>query len=171
MIPDIGRVCPLVLLRTVILQWKLVWSTGGMTLTGGTGSTGTKTCHSATLSITSLTWTGLRSNPGLRGESPAADRLRHGTSVFKVRQWLAVCVGLWMLFYWLTRAQGTACYVAGFSRQSRSFACPTTTPSCRYLNVICMLCIPKTSWADPGLRAVCGRHVMWILGGPWPASL
>ena len=37
---------------------------------------GSKTCHSATLSTTNLTWTVLGSNPNLRLERPATDRLR-----------------------------------------------------------------------------------------------
>jgi hypothetical protein len=37
-----------------------------------------KTCPSATLSTTNLTWTDLGSNPGLRGERPATNRLSHG---------------------------------------------------------------------------------------------
>jgi hypothetical protein len=37
-----------------------------------------KTCPSATLSTTNLTWTDPGSNPGLRGERPATNRLSHG---------------------------------------------------------------------------------------------
>jgi len=39
-----------------------------------------KTCTSATLSATNLTWTDLGSDLGLRGERPATDRLRDGTA-------------------------------------------------------------------------------------------
>jgi hypothetical protein len=39
-----------------------------------------KTCPSATLSTTNPTWTDLGSNPGLRGERPATNRLSHGTA-------------------------------------------------------------------------------------------
>jgi hypothetical protein len=35
---------------------------------------------SATLSTTNPTWTDLKSNPGLSGESPATNRLSHGTA-------------------------------------------------------------------------------------------
>jgi hypothetical protein len=38
------------------------------------------TCPNATLSTTNLTWTDLGSNPGLRGERPATNRLSHGTA-------------------------------------------------------------------------------------------
>jgi hypothetical protein len=44
-----------------------------------------KTCPSATLSITSPTWTDLGANPGLRGEKPATNRLsgRHTSHLNK----------------------------------------------------------------------------------------
>jgi hypothetical protein len=50
-----------------------------MKLSGENRSTRGKTCPSATLS-TNLTWTDLGSNPGLRGERPATDRLSRGTA-------------------------------------------------------------------------------------------
>jgi hypothetical protein len=37
-----------------------------------------KTCSIATLSITNPTWTGRGTNPGLRGEKLATDRLNRG---------------------------------------------------------------------------------------------
>jgi hypothetical protein len=40
-----------------------------------------KTCPSATLSTTNPTWTDPESNPGLRGERPATNRLSHGTAL------------------------------------------------------------------------------------------
>jgi hypothetical protein len=46
----------------------------------GKPTTRRKTCPSATLSTTNLTWTYLGSNPGLRGERPATNRLSHGTA-------------------------------------------------------------------------------------------
>jgi hypothetical protein len=51
-----------------------------MKLTGENRSTGGTTCHSATLSTTNPTWTDPGSNPGLRGERPATNRLSHGTA-------------------------------------------------------------------------------------------
>jgi hypothetical protein len=42
---------------------------------------GVKTCPSATLSTTNLTWTEPGSNPGFRGERPVTNRLSHGTAV------------------------------------------------------------------------------------------
>jgi hypothetical protein len=39
-----------------------------------------KTCPSATLSTINPTWTDLGSNPGLRSERPATNRLSHGTA-------------------------------------------------------------------------------------------
>jgi hypothetical protein len=47
----------------------------------GKPTTRRKTCPSATLSTTNLTWTDLGSNPGLRGERPATNRLSHGTVI------------------------------------------------------------------------------------------
>ena len=46
-----------------------------MVLTGGDGSTGRKTCHSATLSSMNLKLSDLESNPDFRGESPATNCL------------------------------------------------------------------------------------------------
>lgn len=51
-----------------------------ITLTGEKQSTGTKTCPSVTLSTINLTWAELESKPGLPGEKPATNRLRHGTA-------------------------------------------------------------------------------------------
>jgi hypothetical protein len=44
---------------------------------GKTEVLGGKTCPSATMSTTNLTWT----DPGLRGESPTTNRLSHGTAL------------------------------------------------------------------------------------------
>jgi hypothetical protein len=54
-----------------------------MILTGGNLSTERKTCPSAT-STTNSTWTGLGSNPGLRGERPQTNRLGHGTALDRI---------------------------------------------------------------------------------------
>jgi hypothetical protein len=51
-----------------------------MKFTGESRSTRGKTCPSATLSTTNPTWTDRGSNPGLRGERPASNRLSHGTA-------------------------------------------------------------------------------------------
>jgi hypothetical protein len=53
-----------------------------MKLTGENGSTQGKTYPSATLSTTNSTWTDPGSNPVLRGERPATDRLSHDTAQF-----------------------------------------------------------------------------------------
>jgi hypothetical protein len=45
-------------------------------------------CPSAILSTINLTWPGMRSRPGLRGEKPATNRLRLGT----VRIEAPICV-------------------------------------------------------------------------------
>ena len=50
-----------------------------MKLTGENRSTRRKTCPSTTLSTTNPTWTDQESNPGLRGERPATNRLSHVT--------------------------------------------------------------------------------------------
>jgi hypothetical protein len=52
-----------------------------MKLTGENRSTRGKTCPSATFSTTNPTCTDPGSNPGLRGEKPATNRLRHGTAL------------------------------------------------------------------------------------------
>jgi hypothetical protein len=46
-----------------------------MTQTGQNRSSRTKTCPSATLFTTNLTWTNVGSKPGLHDESPAINRL------------------------------------------------------------------------------------------------
>jgi hypothetical protein len=51
-----------------------------MKLTGENRSTRRKTCPSATLSTTNPTWTDPGSNPGLRGERLATNRLSNGTA-------------------------------------------------------------------------------------------
>jgi len=48
-------------------------------------STLRKTCPSATLSTINLTWTDLGSNPGLRGERPATNRLSLTTAYSKMQ--------------------------------------------------------------------------------------
>jgi hypothetical protein len=53
-----------------------------MKLTGETRNTRGKPRPSATLSTTNPTWTDLGSNPGLRGGTPANNRLSHGTAIF-----------------------------------------------------------------------------------------
>jgi hypothetical protein len=51
-----------------------------MNLTGENRSTRRKTCPNATLSTTNPTWIDPGSNPDLRGERPATNRLSHGTA-------------------------------------------------------------------------------------------
>jgi hypothetical protein len=55
-----------------------------MKLTGENRSTRGRTRPSATLSITNSTWTDPGSNPGLRGEKPATNRLNRGTVIVKL---------------------------------------------------------------------------------------
>jgi hypothetical protein len=52
-----------------------------MKLTGENRSTQGKTFPSAILSTTNPTWTDPGSNPGLRGDRPATNRLSHGTAL------------------------------------------------------------------------------------------
>jgi hypothetical protein len=55
-----------------------------MKLTGENRSTPGQTCPSATLSTTNPTWTDPGSNPDLRGERPATNRLSHGTAMLLI---------------------------------------------------------------------------------------
>lgn len=71
-------ICPLVRATS---RWRWVWRIGEMTLTGRNLGTQTKTSPSATSSTTNLTWTSLGSNPCLRNENPAYNRLSHVTAV------------------------------------------------------------------------------------------
>jgi hypothetical protein len=52
-----------------------------MKLTVENRSTRGKTCPSSTLYTTNPTWTEPGSNPGLRGEKPANNRLGHDTAL------------------------------------------------------------------------------------------
>jgi hypothetical protein len=54
-----------------------------MTMAGKTRSTWRKTWPIATLSTTNPTWTTPGSNPGLRGDRPATNRLSHATAAFR----------------------------------------------------------------------------------------
>jgi hypothetical protein len=56
---------------------RICWNPGGMILTAKNRRTRAKTCPSDTLSTINATWT----DPGLRGERPATDRLSHGTAL------------------------------------------------------------------------------------------
>jgi hypothetical protein len=47
-------------------------------MTGENRSIGRKTCAIATLSAITITWTGLGSNPCLRGDTPATNHLSRG---------------------------------------------------------------------------------------------
>jgi hypothetical protein len=53
---------------------------GGMILTGEIQGTRRKTCCSASLSTTNPTWANSGTNPDLRGERTATNRLSHGTA-------------------------------------------------------------------------------------------
>ena len=64
----------------VFSAFPFSWSIGGMKLRGENRITQRKTYPSATLSTTNPTWTDPGSNPGLRGERSATNRLSHGTA-------------------------------------------------------------------------------------------
>ena len=55
---------------------KPVCRIDGLLLTGEIGSTGRRTCPTATSFTTNLTWTGPKTNPGLQGYKPATNHLR-----------------------------------------------------------------------------------------------
>jgi hypothetical protein len=63
-----------------------------MKLTGENRRTRGKTCPSATLSTTNPTCTGAGSNPGLRGERPATNRLSHGTAFLLLLVLISNCL-------------------------------------------------------------------------------
>jgi hypothetical protein len=68
-----------------------------MKLTGENRSTRRKTCPSATLSTTNPTWTDPGSNPDLRGERPATNRLSHGTAISSVHTCFLFSLGLCLI--------------------------------------------------------------------------
>jgi len=89
-----------VLLPVCPSDWmKMIWRISGFVLTGRTGSTLRKTCHIATLSATSLTWTDPESNPDLRSERPVSDHRSNGTASLLQRK----------LFAWLAKQSSTIC--------------------------------------------------------------
>jgi hypothetical protein len=131
---EVPRLRPFVFLITATCRWRWVWSIGGTILTGetevlgekhytalvvdvwmsmehwwndtykGNRSAGIKTCPSAILSVTNLTWTGQGSNPGLRGERLATNRLSHvtawvalidGTCIYICILWSVMCSCVW----------------------------------------------------------------------------
>jgi hypothetical protein len=57
-----------------------------MRLTGENRSTRRKPCPSDTFSTTNPTWADPGSNPGLRGERPATNRLSLGTAIYTRHQ-------------------------------------------------------------------------------------
>jgi hypothetical protein len=57
-----------------------MWSIGEMVVTDESRSTRRKTSPSVTLSIKNSTWTGLGSNPVIRGNRPETKFLSHGTA-------------------------------------------------------------------------------------------
>jgi hypothetical protein len=60
--------------------WWWLWSSWWNEDWQGKPKYSEKTCPSATLSTTNLTWPDLGSNPGRRGGKPATNRLRYGTA-------------------------------------------------------------------------------------------
>jgi hypothetical protein len=65
-----------------------------MKLTGENRSTRGKTCPSVTLPTTNPTCTDPRSNPCLRGDRPATNRLSHSTAVSTSLLFTAPCGAL-----------------------------------------------------------------------------
>jgi hypothetical protein len=82
---------------------------GGMILTGENRRTRRKTCTSVSFSAINPTWIDPGAKPGLRGESPATNRLSHGTALFpgvnRAERGAA-------LRRWLLRRTHSACCVA-----------------------------------------------------------
>jgi hypothetical protein len=77
-----GLLCnPVMKMKRKIISFFIFPSNGAQ---GQPEILGGKTCPSATLSTTNPTWTDTGSNPGLRGERPAANRLSHGTAKMSV---------------------------------------------------------------------------------------
>jgi hypothetical protein len=69
---------------------------------GKTEVLGEKTCPSATLSTTNLTWNYRGMNRGLCGEKPATNRLSYGTALFKAENWEAnIACGISTTDFWI----------------------------------------------------------------------
>jgi hypothetical protein len=76
-----------------------------MILTGKIRSTRGKTCPSATLSTTNPTWTDPESNPCLRGERPATNRLNHGTATHRILRSVLISTSRPSLFWDIARCR------------------------------------------------------------------
>jgi hypothetical protein len=66
---------------------------------------GGKTCSSTILSTTNPTWTDLGSNPDLRGERPATNRLSHGKALLRVTLMCSMHVTSCYLFVYHMKIQ------------------------------------------------------------------
>jgi hypothetical protein len=80
--------------------WRNLWNDDWQ----GIAKYSEKTCPSATLSTTNLTWLDPGLNPGRRGGKPATNRLSHGAAIARRRYFvckLAIC----LLFGFIYRAR------------------------------------------------------------------
>jgi hypothetical protein len=113
-----------------------------MKLTGENRRTRGKTCPSATLSTTNLTWTDPGSNPGLRGGRPAANRLSHGMArliLTRLKQ-IPAFYGIFRLFTALKGDERRRSWLRHCATR-REF--PTAVPSKAVVNfkVTCSFCL------------------------------
>jgi hypothetical protein len=114
-----------------------------MKLTGKNRSSGRKTCPSATLSTTNPTWTKPGSNPGLRGERPATNRLSyevilHGFSIPALDA--DNCLASWLYMV----GERTALHVGqeaewGPEPMSDSCSCRETNPESSVIQLVASL--------------------------------
>jgi hypothetical protein len=110
-------------------------------LTEENRSTRGKTCPRATMSTTNPTWTDPGSNPGLRGERPATNRLSHGTALYisyRLAQ-SALCLsrGTQQCYKWLH-----VCIINTMARRSRNTHW-LRVGQCVFLNVFARLWTPS----------------------------
>jgi hypothetical protein len=91
---------------------------GGMILTGENRRTRRKSCLTATLSITTQTWTDPGANPGKRGERSAINRLKHSRALLSYLQSCSVFYTTEVstkIVSWVLQP-GRICSFADFSR-------------------------------------------------------
>jgi hypothetical protein len=97
-------------------EW--LWIIGGMTLTGERLGHRRKSFPSANLFTVSPAWTSLRSNPDLRDERPATNRLSHGTLSVPCRAMAPSLCHTDIHFYTIFEVLAALCLIIGFRREA-----------------------------------------------------
>jgi hypothetical protein len=97
-----SQASPFVLLMKETYTKTCEWSVTGMILTGESHISRRETFPSATLQTRNRSWTGLESNPSLRGEMPATNRMSSSRSLLqkllRSTRNIYFCLVVWFFF-------------------------------------------------------------------------